>query len=326
MSARLILMTKRLFLSLVLISTAHAQWEALPSMPEPNGGAFCGPADGKIVVVGGTHWEGGTKNWLRTVHAFDPASKKWSTLPPLSDGSVAYGVTLPQAASFQFLGGSDGTRTVKAIGMVNATGATLQKVPELPSSIVLAAGGVVDGSLIIAGGTDDAANVSGVSRSTYSIAFSGRAWQVRPLAVFPGKAFMSAGSTTTNGELLVFGGLNWNENSKVIENTTAAHAFSPAMNAWRPLKPLEVANRGLGAVALDERHLYLAGGYRDDFTADAVIYDVKTNSYRKAKPLPYAAMVALVKCEGYVYCIGGEDKMKSRSDKFYRIPVAELLK
>jgi hypothetical protein len=79
-------------------------------------------------------------------------------------------------------------------------------------------------------------------------------------------------------------------------------------------------------VALDERHIYLAGGYRDDFTADAVIYDVKTDSYRKAKPLPYAAMVALVKCEGFVYCIGGEDKMKSRSDKFFRIPVSELLK
>ena len=326
MSARLILMTKRLFLSLVLISTAHAQWEALPSLPEPNGGAFCGPADGKIVVVGGTHWEGGTKNWLRSVHAFDSASKKWSTLPALRDGPVAYGVTLPQAASFQFLGGSDGTRTVKTIGAVNATGATLQKVPELPSSIVLAAGGVVDGSFIIAGGTDDAANVSGVSRSTYSIAFSGGTWQVRPLAVFPGKAFMSAGSTATNGELLVFGGLNWNENSKAIENTTAAHAFSPAMNAWRVLKPLEVANRGLSAVALDDQQIYLAGGYRDDFTADAVIYDVKTDSYREAKPLPYAAMVALVKCEGFVYCIGGEDKMKSRTDKFFRIPVAELLK
>jgi hypothetical protein len=53
---------------------------------------------------------------------------------------------------------------------------------------------------------------------------------------------------------------------------------------------------------------------------------VKTDSYREAKPLPYAAMVALVKCEGFVYCIGGEDKMKSRTDKFFRIPVAELLK
>jgi N-acetylneuraminic acid mutarotase len=326
MSVRLILMTKRLFLSLVLISSAQAEWEMLPPLPEPNGGAFCGPVEGKIVVVGGTHWEGGTKNWLRSAHAFDPASKKWTTLPALSDGPVAYGVTLPNTASFRFLGGSDGTRTVKAIGTVDATGTKLQKVPELPSTVVLAAGGVVDGSLIIAGGTDDAANVSGVSRATHSIAFSEGKWQVRPLTVFPGKAFMSAGSTATNGELLVFGGLNWNENSQAIENTTAAHAFSPAKNAWRVLKSLEVANRGLGAVAIDERHLYLAGGYRDDFTADAVIYDVKTDSYRKAKSLPYAAMVALVKCDGFVYCIGGEDKMKSRSDKFFRIPVVELLK
>jgi N-acetylneuraminic acid mutarotase len=326
MHEQLIPMTKRLFLSLMLISTAQAEWEMLPPLPEPNGGAFCGTVEGKIVVVGGTNWEGGTKNWLRSVHAFDLALKKWAALPALTEGPVAYGVTLPHAASFQFLGGSDGTRTVKAIGKVDATGAKLQKVPELPSSIVLAAGGVVDGRLIIAGGTDDAANVSGVSRSAYSIAISGETWQVLPLAVFPGKAFMSAGSTVTNGELLVFGGLNWNENSKTIENTTAAHAFSPARNAWRSLRPLEVANRGLGAVALDERHLYLAGGYRDDFTADAVIYDVKADSYRKAKPLPYAAMVTLIKLDGFVFCIGGEDKKQSRTDKFFRIPVAELLK
>jgi N-acetylneuraminic acid mutarotase len=326
MSARLILMTKRLFLSWLLISSAHAQWEALPSLPEPNGGAFCGPAEGKIVVVGGTNWEGGKKNWLRSVHAFDPASKKWSTLPALRDGPVAYGVTLPQAASFQFLGGSDGVRSLKAVGTVNAAGAKLQEVPELPSSIVLGSGGVVDGSLIIVGGTDDAANVSSVSRLTYSITLTDGTWKVRPLSAFPGKAFMSAGSAATNGELLVFGGLNWNENTKTIENTTSAHAFSPAKNAWRVLKSLEVANRGLSAVALDDQRIYLAGGFRDDFTADAVIYDVKTDSYREAKPLPYAAMVALVKCEGFVYCIGGEDKMKSRTDKFFRIPVAELLK
>ncbi len=326
MNERLILMTRRLFLSLALISTAQAEWETLPSLPEPNGGAFCGAAGGRIVVVGGTNWEGGTKNWLRSVHAFDPASRKWSALPGLSEGPAAYGVTFPQEASFQFLGGSDGKQSVKTIATVDATGVMLQQVPELPSPIVLAAGGVVDASLIIAGGTDDAANVSGVSRSTHSIAESGRKWRVRPMAEFPGKAFMSAGSAATGGELLVFGGLNWNANSKAIENTTASHAFSPAKNAWRQLKPLMVANRGLGAVALDERHIYLAGGYVEDFTADAVIYDVKTDSYRKAKSLPYAAMVSLVKHNGFVYCLGGEDKKQSRTDKFFRIAVAELLK
>ena len=52
----------------------------------------------------------------------------------------------------------------------------------------------------------------------------------------------------------------------------------------------------------------------------------KRQTYTKAKPLPYAAMVGLVKLDGHVYCLGGEDKQKSRTDKFFRIPLAELLK
>jgi hypothetical protein len=79
-------------------------------------------------------------------------------------------------------------------------------------------------------------------------------------------------------------------------------------------------------VTLDENHIYIAGGYRDDFTAEAVIYEVKADSYRKAPSLPYAAMVGLVKMGEHVYCLGGEDKKQSRTDKFFRIPVAELLK
>jgi hypothetical protein len=37
-------------------------------------------------------------------------------------------------------------------------------------------------------------------------------------------------------------------------------------------------------------------------------------------------MVGIVKMDGHVYCLGGEDKKQSRTDKLFRIPVAELLK
>jgi hypothetical protein len=37
-------------------------------------------------------------------------------------------------------------------------------------------------------------------------------------------------------------------------------------------------------------------------------------------------MVALVVLDGYLYCLGGEDKKQSRTDACYRIRVEELLK
>ena len=81
------------------------------------------------------------------------------------------------------------------------------------------------------------------------------------------------------------------------------------------------------AVALDDRRVYLAGGYKTDaegFTSEGFIYDVKADAYSPARPLPYRACVGLVRLDGFVYCLGGEDKMKSRTDKFFRVRVDEL--
>ncbi|MFO1486064.1 MAG: hypothetical protein U1F71_22065 [Verrucomicrobiaceae bacterium] len=324
MNERLILMTKRLFLSCVMLSTAHAEWEALPALPEPNGGFMSGVTDGKIVIVGGTNWEGGKKNWLKAVHEFDPKSLKWNKLQDCVS-PIAYGLSIQRGVCFSFIGGSDGSTTIRALSDAQGTKTRL-KIDELPGSMVLLAGGHVKDKYILVGGTDDAANLSGVTRGTHALAPFHDRWQVSSLADYPGKPFAVAASAVAGQELFVFGGMNYDEATKSPMNSTEAYAFSPEKNAWRKLKPLETPNRGLCAVRLDEQHIYLAGGYTSDFTSDALVYDVKTDNYRKAMPLPYAAMVGLVNLDGFVYCLGGEDKKQSRTDKFFRIPVAELLK
>ncbi|MFN0078087.1 MAG: Kelch repeat-containing protein [Prosthecobacter sp.] len=300
----------------------QAQWEALPALPEPNGGFICGVAGGRIVVAGGTNWEGGKKNWLKTVHLFDEERRQWSTR---ADWEVkrAYGVCFQDDRGMLIAGGSDGASPVRCLVSLDGVNQGMTKDNDLPANFVLSAGGRVGKKFYVVGGTDDAANIAGITGTTHVISSSGKAER---LADYPGKPFAVAASAVVGEGLFVFGGMNYDEASKAPVNATEAHAFSPAKNSWRKLEPLAVANRGLTAVTLDERHIYLAGGYTDDFTADAVIYDVKADSYRKAKPLPYAAMVALVKHEGFIYCLGGEDKKQSRTDKFYRIPVAELLK
>jgi N-acetylneuraminic acid mutarotase len=188
--------------------------------------------------------------------------------------------------------------------------------------MVLLSGGLIGERMYFVGGTDDAANLVGVTQAAYSLEKCG----LTRLADYPGKPFATAASAVVGNELFVFGGMNYDAEAKLSVNSAEAYAFSPEKNVWRKLKPLAVPARGLTAVTLDESHIYIAGGYRDDFTAEAVIYDVKSDSYRKALSLPYAAMVGLVKMDGHVYCLGGEDKKQSRTDKFFRIPVADLLK
>ncbi|MCX6848621.1 MAG: hypothetical protein NTY98_06850 [Verrucomicrobia bacterium] len=319
-------MTKRLFSVVAfLVCAVHAaDWQPLPPLPEPNGGFLSGVRNGKIVIIGGTNWEGGKKNWLSAIHEFDPAAGKWTKFRELSR-PVAYGTNLQNDTTFAYLGGSDGTQSLKTLSVTEGEKTSVQ-LPALPASVILAAGGTVNGKHVLVGGTDDAANIAGVQCSAHAIEWTNGSWQATNLADYPGKPLAVAASAVVGSELFIFGGMNYDSAAKAPSNSVEAYAFSPEKNIWRKLQPLAVATRGLTAVTLDDQHIYLAGGYTSDFTADAVIYDVKSNTYTKAKPLPYAAMVGLVKLDGHVYCLGGEDKKQSRTDKFFRIPEAELLK
>lgn len=329
MSERLIQMIRALYLRLLvsmsIASTQAADWEELPPLPEPNGGGLCGAVDSRIVVVGGTNWEGGVKNWLRSVHEYDPVRRLWTKRADLPTGSVAYGVSIQSGGAFRFIGGSDGTKALKAIGTIEGAGVHFASVPELPSALVLAGGGAIGGSYVIVGGTDDAANVSEVQQTTHVLELVGQHWTVRRMADYPGKPVAVLASAVIGDELFVFGGMNAGLADMVI-NTADAYAFSAARNSWRKLQPLADATRGLSAVSLDEQNIYLAGGFTDAFRTEAFLYDTKADTYRPAKPLPYAAMVTLVRSGDHLYCLGGEDKMKSRTNKFFRLPVAELLK
>lgn len=319
MSEPLILMTKRLFLSLALASSALAQWEQLPPLPEPNGGFLGGHHGGQIVIVGGTNWEGGKKNWLSGVYTFAPEQRVWAKRHDMPS-PIAYGLGFSHDSDLLLLGGSDGKQTLKIFGHANAGKLTPQD--ELPSTMVLLSGGLIGERMYFVGGTDDAANLAGVTHAAYSLEKCG----LTRLADYPGKPFATAASAVVGEELFVFGGMNYDAEAKLPVNTAEAYAFSPEKNVWRKLASMAAPTRGLTAVTLDDGHIYIAGGYREDFTAEAVIYDVKADRYRKAVPLPYAAMVGLVKMGDHVYCLGGEDKKQSRTDKFFRIPVAELLK
>lgn len=309
---------------LLATAAAHAEWEALPPLPASNGGCLAGVEEGRILVVGGTNWQGGVKNWLNTVHAFDPATKQWITLKGALKTPVAYGLDVQRGAHLGFIGGSDGKTALKIGGSMDGDVVKLDAVPALPATVVLAAGGMVGEQFFLVGGMDDAANLAGVTRAAYLI----EGGEVRRVADYPGKPFAVAASAVVGHEVLIFGGMNYDATTQLPLGTTSAYTFSTAKkeDAWRPLKPLPKPTRGLAAVVLDEQHVYLAGGYVEDFTADAVIYDVKSDTYTPAPPLPYAAMVKLVRCDDFIYCLGGEDKKQSRTDKCFRVKADELLR
>jgi N-acetylneuraminic acid mutarotase len=198
----------------------QAQWEQLPPLPEPNGGFVCGQLEHylevaggtkwqmhDLIIAGGTNWEGEKKNWLTTVRAFDTNGKAWRRLEDLEE-PAAYALPLQMSDVFGFAGGTSGSQTLKAMVLFDGLKPLRHAMPKLPTTMVLAAGGILaNGRLVFAGGTDDAANLAGVTQATHSLANG----QVTRLADYPGKPFATAASAVVGEELLVFGGMNYDE-------------------------------------------------------------------------------------------------------------------
>jgi hypothetical protein len=304
-----------------VVARAHS-WQMLAPLPAPNGGFISGEVDGKIVVLGGTNWEGGKKNWLNTAYQFDPATSAWSALEPLTT-PLAYGIGANVNGIFVVVGGTTGLEPWRGIVRVRDGRLTSSVEGGLSLPAVLSAGGAIKGEIIVAGGTDDAANVKALSRTVAVLDL--KTGRTRVLPEFPGLGFGTAACVGVGDELFLFAGANWDVSANAVKNTAEAWAFSAARGAWRHLKPYPISARGVTAVALDEHRIYLAGGFvAGDFTDHAFIYNIVTDSFTPATVLPYQGQVGLVRCGEYIYCIGGEDRMKHRSDAVHRIKIAEL--
>jgi hypothetical protein len=312
---------------LLLVSPiAHAdkiEWERLAPLPEPNGGAACGGMAGRIVVAGGTNWVRGEKQWLREIHEFDPRLNTWRTRERL-DEPIAYAVAATVGSELLIIGGTTGAAARHGSFVIAANRETvMDRDPAVVA--ILSAGGLVGHEIVWVGGTDAMDRLSTIHGRVW--AWDRRFQRLRSLEPYPIEGVALAGAIAVGKELLVFGGARWDPASGAVQNRADAHAISPSRNAWRTLCDLPHPVRLIAAVPVDESRIYLAGGYRDPdhgFTDEAFIYDIKKDTYKPARPLPYRAAVALVRSEHNVYCVGGEDKVAHRTDSVYRIPVSTL--
>lgn len=299
---------------------AAETWEKMAPLPVPIGGMATGVVDGQIVSAGGTTWHEGRKIWLDTIHVYDAAKNSWRVSGTLSKscGYAAYGVhgrALVQA------GGSDGTSSLELL---------MKIAPEGPASTqplglraVYAGGSVVGDALYVLAGSADSADLAQMKTDFCKVdVLTGKAAALPP---YPGKPVMLPACAVLGDTIYAFSGAN-PDTSGTVTNTASAHAFSVKEGKWRTIRPLPVAVRGLAACALDNTHILLAGGYTDKFSDQAWIYDAGADTYAETTRLPLAVMPNLVKLGEYVYCIGGEDRMKSRTDAVHRAPWKDLLK
>ncbi|WP_170157336.1 Kelch repeat-containing protein [Roseimicrobium gellanilyticum] len=308
---------------------AAAEWEPIAPLPVPNGGFAAGVVQGQLVIAGGTTWKDDVKVWLDEVWLYDATANQWKSIGKLPN-PLAYGVSAEVENGLLIAGGYDGKQGRAEVLKIGADKKVTTTPLRLPQATSLAVGGILGSgtqkSLFVFGGSPDPAKLDGVV--PYGQQVSLENGKVEDLLEDPSvHLFISTGAVSGDA-LYVFTSARATSPT-TVENLADARVFRTATKRWTPIRPYPMPWRGVTALRLDDTQIYLAGGYGESpasFYSAAFVYDTKANRYRIGKSLPIAAMVGLVSDGKYVYCLGGEDAKKHRTDKCWRIPLTELLK
>lgn len=315
---------KQMLLALFLVASASG-WEPLPSMPEPNGGFSAGFVSGKLIVAGGTNWTDGTKHWLKAIRSYDPDSSRWTSIGELPEAR-AYAAAGVIHGRLVIAGGSDGAAAMPDVLAVSSSGST-STVGSMEHPTIYSCFASSGDMLYVAGGSTDPADLAKFSNAI-------RAYRFGPGLKAFGIAFehkldapgFGTGTLAFGQNAVLFGGAVHDPTSVVSNRDWIFNITADGVSASRTR--LHHPNRGITAVSINDHAIYLAGGYPSDdagFTSDAFFFDTATEALSPAPKLPISAMVHLVTDGKHVYCLGGEDAKKHRSDKMWRIPVSALL-
>jgi len=304
---------KTILLALILAAGVHADWRTGPPMPSARDRLGCGMIDGMLVVAGGAYWKDGAKHYTSQTIAYSPSTRKWIRLPFLPVAG-AYGASAVIDGQLLIAGGAneqgvldDCFRLVKERGKY-----VWKRLPDLPRPLWGAQGALIGGKFCVFGGAPgmDEIGITAAKPSMFVLDLKSRKWRELPSqSGRVGSAVASIG-----GRLFVFGGYGYRDGA--LGNFGDAWAY--ANGSWKRLKDMPIPARWTAALALDDRHIGLFGGYGEGFLDKVFVYDVEQDAYSPGDPLPLpvATMSAGVE-KGTIYLAGGEDQMRHRTEALF---------
>jgi N-acetylneuraminic acid mutarotase len=304
-------------------AAAHISWQDRHALPEGVAGGAIAFLSNQLLYAGGTTWREGIKHWLAAVKEYDLKRETWSDGPALPE-PLAYGGFLSTDHSLEILGGMNDKGVSRKCWRLEKGATSWKASGTLPVDSVLSRAEAIGDHVYLIGGCPDAADLSRCSDAIWQRDATGK-WT--SLTRIPSGPIAVGASVTVGNELYLFGGCTPAGEGK-ISNLDGANRFNPADGQWKKLHSLPAAARALSAVRLDDHRILLAGGYvasqeeakgRDTdfgFTEATWIYHTDTDTYESASPLPLRiAGMEFIAHGNTVFGIGGEDRMRSRSNR-----------
>lgn len=274
-------------------------------MPLPRAGCSVGALDGRLVVAGGTLWEGDRKVWHARVDRFDPRSNQWEACPPLPRplGDAA-GAVLGEALHV-FGGGADGSAERSVWRFQGGAWSELAEAA-LPAPRRSALAAVHEGTVYLLGGYEGK-ELASAAASLWAWRPGGR-WEER--AARPGPVRFSPAVASVAGRIIVAGGATLD--GAAVRNLDDIFAYDPKADAWSTIGRLPVASRAASGLADGSRFLYI-GGYTDRFERAVLALDLATGRTAPAGELPHGlADTRFLRVGGRILGVSGECGVKLR--------------
>lgn len=301
------------------------EWESRAPLPSPRGSYVSGFVNDRLVLAGGTVWRDNVKRWLDDVAAYDPIADAWETLPPLPR-PVGYAAGATADGSLYVLGGDGPDAPEPACFRLRTAdgGYRWDEIPPPPAHRSYAQAVVVGDELYLLGGSETFSDLTTASSDVFkrSLARDESPWE--PVSPIPGDGRAIFTAAVAGGSIYVFGGCNADADGR-LQNLRSAYAYDPAADRWRKLAEAPVPTRAWSAAALDERYIFLFGGYSGDtdatgrFESRVYRYDAELNRYDEMPAMPSPNCdIAFHLWRGAFHGAGGEPGPKRRSNANWR--------
>jgi N-acetylneuraminic acid mutarotase len=259
------------------------EWRERAPMPVPRAGLIAGVFRGRMVMAGGSDWQGEKKVLYARTDSFDPVTNQWHSGPDLPAPRCDAPTVVLQNGMYAFGGVVGGAMTASVL---HYDGLKWREAPELalgaPTMYAMAAVSRQDVYLFGGLGKLTDLTTAGVRLRKWR-SDKDKGWE--EMAAFPGKSRVTAALVLVGSKLFLFGGAHQPVGG-VLENLNEVWSYDLSADRWNREKDLPVVMRAWSAVAMGNEVLLL-GGYRETFESGVFVYDVKSGESRDAGKLPY---------------------------------------
>jgi N-acetylneuraminate epimerase len=317
------------------------QWARLPAIPDRIGlaGSFAGIDQGLLIVAGGANfpdkapWAGGTKTWHDRIFVLEKGGPAWKEMGRLPAPN-GYGVSLSAPDGVLLIGGGDARHNFAGVLRLKLSDGkiAIDRLPDLPLPLAMAAGAILDGKVYIAGGVHDpAASHTQTVFLALDLRHPGAGWAT--LESWPGPGRMLATAAALDDSFYLIGGADLRigaDGRPARVWLRDVYAYTPH-KGWRRLAdlPRPVVAAPSPAIATPTRLLIFGGddgsklgippAEHPGFSRTVLAYDPQADAWSEAGALPFSLVTTPAIFDGECVVIpGGESRPGVRSTEVWR--------